>query len=87
MNKSCHWQARLLEFSKLTPTVTQRKIMQMVAYVPQDSQHRGPVGFMDLVPFSDAGGYVERSGGFKKGREHRQVGWGIPQLLLEPVIN
>ena len=29
----------------------------------------------------------KRSGGFKIGREHRQVGWGIPQVRLEPVIN
>lgn len=68
MNKTCHWQTGLLKFSKLTPMVTQRKFMQMVAYVAQDFQHLGPVGLMELVLFSDAGGYVERSGGFKKGR-------------------
>lgn len=46
MNKSCHWQAGLLEFSKLTPMVTQRK-MQMAAYVARDFQHLGPVGLME----------------------------------------
>lgn len=78
MNKSCHWQTGLLEFSKLTPMVTQRKFMQMVAYVAQDFQHLGPVGLMELVLFSDAGGHVERSGGFKN-RENTDR-WGGASL-------
>lgn len=45
--------------------VTQRKIIQMAAYVAQDFQHLGPVRLRKRVLFLDASGYVERSRGFK----------------------
>lgn len=78
MNKSCHWQAGLLEFSKLIPTVTQRKIMQMVAYVPQDSQHEGLLGSWNWFHFQMQAAMWKGQEGSKKGESTDR--WGGASL-------